>query len=83
MKMVQIHSKKGSFLHNIQDVASRLQLDLVTIITSKKYLFNLTNNIVMDPAIENQLKYCLNNWHEADARKTFIEFMEERVVRED
>ena len=82
MKMLQVHSKKGSYIHDIQNVASRLGLDISTIITSKKYLLVSTDNIVMDPGIENHLKYCLNNWHEADARKTFIEFMEERVVRE-
>ena len=84
MKMFQQHSHKGSFSFDLQDIASRLELDLAGIIVSKNYPSIQSEHIRdIDQVVQDRLTHCLNNWHEAGSRAYFINFMEERVVRLD
>ena len=84
MKMFQQHSHKGSFSFDLQDIASRLELDLAGIIVTKNYPSIQSEHIRdIDQVVQDRLTHCLNNWHEAGSRAYFINFMEERVVRLD
>ena len=83
MQVFQQPSRKGSFIHDVQEVSSRVGIDIISIIVSRTYPLIHSEFADIDQVIHNRLLKCLNSWNEAASRDYLIKIMEERVVRQD
>ena len=80
MKMAA-SAKYSSFVHDLQDLASGLGLDLRTILISRSYKKVVSVYEDMDDDRRVALTASLDNWNLPESRKRFVEIFEERVVR--
>ena len=81
MKMMETNDQAGSFVTDIRSLAEQNDIDLVQVLVSRECppINSVYNEVPEDTC--NALLLSLNNWTETEARKTFIQIMEERVVR--
>ena len=81
MKMMETNDQAGSFVTDIRSLAEQNDIDLVQVLVSRECppINSVYNEVPEDTC--NALLLSLNNWTETEARKTFIQTMEERVVR--
>ena len=80
MKMAA-SAKYSSFVHDLQDLASGLGLDLRTIVISRSYKKVVSVYEDMGDDRRAALTASLDNWNLPESRKRFVEIFEERVVR--
>ena len=80
MKMAA-SAKYSSFVHDLQDLASGLGLDLRTILISRSYKKVVSVYEDMDDDRRVALTASLDNWNLPESRKRFVDIFEERVVR--
>lgn len=75
-------AKYNSFIMDIQNLANKLNLDLLSILVTRRYekVKSLYGDIEED--VVDNLKSCFENWNVPEYRKLFVDLMEERVVRQ-
>ena len=81
MKMIETNNQAGSFITDIRSIAEHHDIDLIQVLVSRECppINSVYAEIPEDTY--NALLNSLNNWTEVEARRNFIQTMEERVVR--
>ena len=74
--------KYASFTDDLQGHATSLGLNLVAILVSRTFEKVVSVHEDIDNEKLGLLTRCVNNWNLPEFRKTFIDIMEERVVRQ-
>ena len=78
-----IQAKYKCFITDTYDIASKLGLDFISMVISRKCptTRNTLDQSVIDENIYNDLVHYLNTWNIKESRLHFVNILEERVVR--